>query len=245
MIVSQRHVVKYSSLGYSVVMDVSTGGRQNQKERTRRAIIAAAARLIAAGTLPTMPEVAREALVSTATAYRYFPDQLSLLSAALGDGYAGIGERFQPDIGPDRDLERRVDVATEGLLRRIVDREPLVRTVMALSLLRSVDGATPRGDAVGVRPGFRRVWIDEALRPAEDEFTPENLRLLKLALGAVMSSEALVALEDVMGVPPDEAIGVCRWMARTLTGAMPREKRSRRKVTSRRNATSPRRQAPL
>ena len=124
------------------------GGRQNQKERTRRAIVAAAAKLIAAGTLPTMPEVADEALVSTATAYRYFPDQLSLLSAALQDGYAGIGERFEPDIGPERDLERRVDIATEGLLRRIVDREPLVRTVMALSLLRSVDGATPREDAI-------------------------------------------------------------------------------------------------
>lgn len=214
-------------MGYSVVMDVSVGGRQNQKERTRRAIVAAAAKLIAAGTLPTMPEVADEALVSTATAYRYFPDQLSLLSAALQDGYAGIGERFQPDIGTEQNLERRVDAATEGLLRRIVDREPLVRTVMALSLLRSVDGATPHDDATSVRPGFRREWIDEALRPAEEELDPRNLRLLKLALGAVMSSEALFALEDVMGVESDEAIEVCRWMARTLTGAMVRETRSK------------------
>jgi AcrR family transcriptional regulator len=207
-------------------MDSSTGGRQNQKERTRRAIVAAAAKLVAAGSLPTMPEVADEALVSTATAYRYFPDQLSLLSAALRDGYAGIGERFQPDIGTERDLERRVDTATEGLLRRIVEREALVRTVMALSLLRSVDAATPHDDATGVRPGFRREWIDEALRPAEDEFDPESLRLLKLALGAVMSSEALFALEDVMGVESGEAIEVCRWMARTLTSAMVRETRS-------------------
>ena len=36
----------------------------------------------------------------------------------------------------------RVDAATESLLRRIVDREALVRTVMALSLLRSVEGET-------------------------------------------------------------------------------------------------------
>lgn len=227
-------------LGYSIAMDVTTGGRQNQKERTRRAIVAAAAKLIAAGTLPTMPEVADEALVSTATAYRYFPDQLSLLSAALRDGYAGIGERFQPDIGTERDLERRVDLATEGLLRRIVDREPLVRTVMALSLLRSVDSATPHDDAVGVRPGFRRAWIDEALRPAEGELGPENLRFLKLALGAVMSSEALFALEDVMGVESGEAIEVCRWMARTLTGAMVRETQPKPPARSRKDGASPR-----
>jgi len=219
-------------------MDKPAGGRQNQKERTRRAIVAAAAKLIAAGTLPAMPEVAGEALVSTATAYRYFPDQLSLLSAALQDGYAGIGERFQPDIGTERDLERRVDLATEGLLRRIVDREPLVRTVTALSLLRSVDVTVPRSDAVGVRPGFRRAWIDEALRPAEDQFDPENLRLLKLALGTVMSSEALFALEDVMGVGSAEAIEVCRWMARTLTGAMMRATQPRTKARSRSDGAS-------
>lgn len=201
-------------------MDVRPGGRQNQKERTRRAIVAAAAKLIETGTLPSMPTVADEALVSTATAYRYFPDQLSLLSAALRDGHAGFGERFQPVIGEEPDLERRVDAATEAFLRRIADREPLVRAVIALSLLRSVDGTTAHDDAVGVRPGFRRAWIDEALRPFADQFDPADLRLLKLALGVVLSSEALVALEDVMGVGSDEAIEVCRWIARTVTRAM-------------------------
>jgi AcrR family transcriptional regulator len=201
-------------------MEKPIGGRQNQKERTRRAIVAAAAKLIAAGTLPTMPAVADEALVSTATAYRYFPDQLSLLSAALQDGYAGIGERFEPEIGAEGDVERRVDVATEGLLRRILEREPLVRTVMALSLLRSVDGTVPHEDAAAVRPGFRRAWIDDALRPVEDQLGPASLRRLKLALGAVLSAEALIALKDIMGVDSAEAIAVCRWMARTLTSAV-------------------------
>ena len=201
-------------------MEAMPGGRQNQRERTRRAIVAAAVKLVADGTLPTIAEVAEEALVSTATAYRYFPDQLSLLNAALLDGYSGFGERFTPDIGAESDVVRRVDLATEGLIRRIIDRETLVRVVFALSLLRSVDGTTPRNEAVALRPGFRRAWIDEALLPVEKEIDPENLRLLKLALGAVMSSEALFALEDIMGVDANEAIEVCRWMARTLTAAM-------------------------
>jgi hypothetical protein len=110
---------------------------------------------------------------------------------------------------------------------------------MALSLLRSVEGATRHGDATSVRPRFRREWIDEALRPAEDEFDPENLRLLKLALGAVMSSEALFALEDVMGVESGEAIEVCRWMARTLTGAMVHDTQRKPKVRSQKDRTRP------
>jgi AcrR family transcriptional regulator len=164
-----------------------------------------------------MPQVAEEALVSTATAYRYFPDQLSLLSAALRDGLAGIGDRFTPDIGDEPDLVRRVDLATGGMLRRILARETLVRAVMGQSLLRSVDGAADRDKAVALRPGFRHAWIDEALRPAESQFAAEDLKRLKLALGVVMGTEALVALQDIMGVDSDEAVEVCRWMARTLT----------------------------
>src|SRR5580698_3059408 len=50
-----------------------TRGRVNQKLRTRNAIVAAAVELSRTGREVTMPEVARTALVSEATAYRYFP----------------------------------------------------------------------------------------------------------------------------------------------------------------------------
>jgi len=57
------------------------GGRVNQKARTRMAIVAAARELIQTGQPVTMPAVAQAALVSEPTAYRYFPDLLSLLTA--------------------------------------------------------------------------------------------------------------------------------------------------------------------
>ena len=57
--------------------------RVNQKERTRQAIVAATRELIRAGGEVTMPAVAKSALVSEATAYRYFPDLASLLREAL------------------------------------------------------------------------------------------------------------------------------------------------------------------
>ena len=58
-------------------------GRVNQKRRTRTAIIAACQDLITAGADINMPAVARAALVSEPTAYRYFPDLASLLEEAL------------------------------------------------------------------------------------------------------------------------------------------------------------------
>src|SRR5260370_7358230 len=58
-------------------------GRANQKKRTRMAIVDACREIISSGGPVTMPEVARSALVSEATAYRYFPDLISLLNEAL------------------------------------------------------------------------------------------------------------------------------------------------------------------
>ena len=45
-------------------------GRPNQKRRTRKALLQAASRLMAQGRKPGLEEVAEEALVSRATAYR-------------------------------------------------------------------------------------------------------------------------------------------------------------------------------
>ena len=58
-------------------------GRVNQKLRTRNAILQAAVELMRTGSEVTMLEVARAALVSEATAYRYFPDLASLLQEAM------------------------------------------------------------------------------------------------------------------------------------------------------------------
>ena len=68
-------------------------GRANQKTRTRRAIIDAATELVRTGSDVTMPEVAKLALVSEATAYRYFPDLESLLDETLEGHVAQPGER--------------------------------------------------------------------------------------------------------------------------------------------------------
>src|SRR5215470_2548535 len=96
-------------------------GRTNQKLRTRRAIIEAAADLVRQNRAPTVAEAAERALVSRATAYRYFPTQQSLLIevqadaaqlspdevlAGVGDDVAGRVETISRAINP-HDPRRR------------------------------------------------------------------------------------------------------------------------------------------
>src|SRR6202012_2495079 len=108
-------------------MAVTNGtGRVNQKLRTRNAIIAAATELSRTGREVTMPEVARAALVSEATAYRYFPALASLLREAMTGQLPTAAEALAPVTGKD-DPVARVAAVTEFLLRHVVGRQGGVR----------------------------------------------------------------------------------------------------------------------
>ena len=60
-------------------------GRPNQSTRTRKDLLEAALALMKQGRSPTLEEIAEEALVSRATAYRYFPSVEALLVEASFD----------------------------------------------------------------------------------------------------------------------------------------------------------------
>jgi len=182
-------------------------GRVNQKERTRRAIVAAARELIRAGGEVTMPAVARSALVSEATAYRYFPDLASLLRDALAGVWPSPETALAPVAGSD-DPAERVACATEALLRHVLDYQSGVRAMIAATITRPGTAAP--------RPGYRFGLIDYALRPLADA---AGLAQLKRDLAVVISAEALFTLTDLCGLSPDDAITSAVHTARTLTEA--------------------------
>lgn len=195
-------------------------GRQNQKQRTRNAIVATARDLVSQGKLPSVAEVAEAALVSPATAYRYFPDQLSLLRAALQEALPRDEEIATPIYAETADVAERVAHATTAFLRLTLKRDSLVRAVMALSLLQSVEAPANRQEAAALRPGYRLAWIAQALAPLEGKMNAGALRRLTNALAVVVSSEALIALQDVSGLDAEEAVDICAWAARTLVQAV-------------------------
>jgi AcrR family transcriptional regulator len=200
----------------------TTGGRPNQRSRTRRALLEAAAMLIEAGGVPTTTEVADAADISRRTAYRYFPTQDQLLiEASL--------ERLRPEVesaiaavaavpvvhGTGED----VDVAwTAARLRATVrimhslalQHERLLRTIWRLT----ADGAsTP-----GVRPrGSRRIdWLTTAVEPIRARLGPERFEQLISALATCVGFDSLFVLTDLRGLPPDEAERVTQWMAEAM-----------------------------
>ena len=191
-----------------------TTGRANQKLRTRNAIVQAAAELSRTGREVTMPEVARAALVSEATAYRYFPDLASLLREAIAGQLPGADEALAPVAGSADPVER-VTAATEFLLRHVLSRQGVVRALIAATVVRP--------GQPNARPGLRFGLIDSALAPLGDTLSAAALTQLKLDLAVVVSAEALFSLTDLHGLEPEEAIRSIVHTAATLTRAALRD----------------------
>jgi AcrR family transcriptional regulator len=188
-------------------------GRANQKLRTRTAIVQAAAELSRTGREVTMPEVAKAALVSEATAYRYFPDLASLLQEAIAGQLPDPAEALEPVAG-STDPVQRIAVATEFLLRHVLSRQGVVRALIAATITRP--------GQQNARPGLRFALIDSALAPLQDTLgatAPATLTQLKRDLAVVVSAEALFSLTDLYGLDPEDAIGSIVHTATTLTRA--------------------------
>jgi AcrR family transcriptional regulator len=188
-------------------------GRANQKKRTRIAIVEACREIIRSGRPVTMPEVARSALVSEATAYRYFPDLASLLNQALVAMWPSPADALAP-VADSRDPVERVVFACEFLLRGVLANQGAVRAMISATITRPALAAT--------RPGIRFGLIDQALAPLNGTLgatDPGGLAQLKLDLAAVVSAEALFSLTDLAGLTPDDAIASLVRTATTVTEA--------------------------
>jgi AcrR family transcriptional regulator len=194
-----------------------TGGRANQKIRTRRAIIDACRDLVRTGSDVTMPEVAKRALVSEATAYRYFPDLVSLLGETIDGLWPSPAEALEP-VASSRDPVERVAFACEFLLRGVLSYQGAVRA--------AISGTITRPRLAANRPGIRFGLIDHALAPFESALlvsAPAALHQLKRDLAVVVSAEALFTLTDLCGLSPDEAIASAVRTATAVTAAAFRE----------------------
>lgn len=185
-------------------------GRANQKIRTRLAIIAACRELIQTGAVVTIPDVARRALVSEATVYRYFPDLTSLVTDAIAGLWPDPTAALKSVAGSS-DVVQRVAFAAETFLRRVLAYRGSIRAMIAATITQ------PEGFAA--RPGLRLAWIEYALAPAETAVSPDLLSRLKRDLAIIISPEALFILTDLCGLTPDDAVAHIARLASTVTRA--------------------------
>jgi AcrR family transcriptional regulator len=198
------------------VPEAGKAGRPNQRRRTRKDLLQAAARLTREGRRPSLEEVAEAALVSRATAYRYFPSlDALLLEAALDIAIPEAEDLFRGDATDDPvpRLER-VDTALHDM---ILAHEAQLRVMLARSLERALEGGG--GGGLPARQNRRTPLIEAALEPVRDGFEPVALEVLVKALALVIGPEGVVVCKDVLRLEDADARAVKRWAIRALVEA--------------------------
>jgi AcrR family transcriptional regulator len=191
-----------------VVPPYESTGRSAQKSRTRQALVAATRELLAAGHTPKVEDAAVRAGISRTTAYRYFPNQRSLLLAA------------HPDISPDSLLpadaptepKARLDAVMTEFTRYNLTWEAQLRTALRLSL-------EPGGDRPVLRQGRAVGWIAEALTPLRASHPHVDVDRLAVAIRSATGIETLVWLVDIAGYARPEAAATVTATAHALLDA--------------------------
>lgn len=195
-------------------MDMSipyeTTGRTRQKTRTRAALVDATHAWLADGITPTVEQAADRAGISRTTAYRYFPNQRSLLIASYPqlDLKTLLGDDAPTDPG------ERLDIALDSFTSQLVQYEPALRAMLRLSLESPADRET-----LPLRQGRAIAWFEDALSPLRPRVSDAELRRLVLAIRATVGIEALVWLTDIAGLSRRDAVDLMCSSARTLLRA--------------------------
>lgn len=190
--------------------------RTNQRYRTRKDLITAAARLMKEGRKPTLEEVAEAALVSRATAYRYFPSVEALLVEATVDIAVPDGDAvFEDD--PSTDPVERIDRAEAAMHRVVFDNEAALRLMLASSIVRAAEGSAREG--VPLRQNRRTPLIEAALAPARARIDKRTYARLRTALAMIFGPEAMVVARDVLQLDEKTARAAKSWAVRTLVHA--------------------------
>ena len=183
--------------------------RPGQRQRTRKDLLQAAARLLREGRRPSLDEVAEAANVSRATAYRYFPGMDALLLEASLEVAVPNADLILEGVGDDpiERLERIDDAVTHMIL----SNEHTLRTLFVHSLQRAA-----AGDESGLRQDRRTPMIDAALAPARASFADEDYDALVESLALVIGVEPMLVFKDVLLVDEAHAKRVKGFMIRAL-----------------------------
>jgi hypothetical protein len=115
------------------------------------------------------------------------------------------------DEDAPEDPVRRVEQVLDRFLPLLMDSEAQQRTMLRLSLDPSLDDE--RRAALPLRQGRVIGWLEVALEPLADRWSPEERRGLACAMRATAGIESLVWLVDVAGLSRDAARAQMRWSA--------------------------------
>jgi AcrR family transcriptional regulator len=204
---------------------LTSSERVNQKARTRTALLKAATELVREGRPASIPDAAERALISVATAYRYFASaedlwwEASMEAVTLAPLIAQVDARIAA-AGDDAEARLEAWIRNQGF-HMLEDQVPYRRIAKAALDRWFAQLEAPEGETVPVREGRREKYIAMILEPLGGRVSKKDLQRIARALSIVVGIDAMLALTDGVHLSVPEAkkamLDASRWL---LAGAL-------------------------
>ncbi|HXW34386.1 MAG TPA: hypothetical protein VEJ87_07385 [Acidimicrobiales bacterium] len=172
-----------------------------------------------------MPDAADRALVSVATAYRYFSSAEDLWWEASNAAFLDEGALMHADrriAAAGNNPQTRLEALIRTLGFHMLDDQVPYRRIAKGALeqwFRQAD--EPPSRRVPIREGRRNDQIRKVVAPLEGRLAKRDIDRIAHALGLVVGSEAMISLIDAVGLDVSAAkktlIDAARWL---LAGAL-------------------------
>jgi len=182
------------------------------RARTYRLLMSEAMALVRRGRIPAVAEVALNAGVSRATAYRYFRSRSKLVTAVLEEALRPV----RTYVPQSADGLARLRELFEKTYPRFTEYEPHMRAALQLALEHESLERTGLLEEEAFRRGHRRHLLHRAAAPLKARLGVKSYERLLKALSLIYGIEPYVVLKDIWGASGREVETLSRWMLDAL-----------------------------
>jgi AcrR family transcriptional regulator len=171
------------------------------------------------GQVPSVAQIAMQAGVSRATAYRYFPTRSKLIAAMVHYSLGPVRSwRGKSDNGRER-----VNELFDQTFPRFKEYEPQLRAALMIAVEHQLRERAGLLEEEPYRRGYRVGILQHAVEPLKRTLGAKGCERLIMALAMVYGIEPYVIWKDIFGASDRQVEAVARWMAQALVDAALRE----------------------
>lgn len=183
------------------------------RARTRSLLIDTAMNMFDSGAFPSITEVAQEAQLSRATAYRYFPTQSALVSAIVTKILSPISN-WRP---AKTDVGERIDELLAFALPGMLEHEGTLRAALYLSLTQWAQSRNScRQETENLAREERKLLLQQVVEPLNQQMSAKRVERVIQSLSLVYGPEIFLVMKDIWGCSNHQLEDIAKWIAKAI-----------------------------
>lgn len=184
------------------------------RKRTYVLLVTTALDLFEKGAMPSVSELAQEAGVSRATAYRYFPTQSDLITATVNESLGPI-LTWRPQ---SEKTEERIDELLSYAFPRMFEHEGALRAALQASLQQwAQNRSVPLGTKdKRLERGNRKDILTMVTSPMKADYPQDIIDKVIRAFSVIYGSEIFLVLKDIWKMEDSQVTELAQWIAKAI-----------------------------